>query len=103
VAILRKLDRPHARPRGTGHRDRVGRHLRRALEIHLAVDESHFYTTVAVERVAVEDRQVRVPTYFDGTDPLLQAELLGGIERHGLERVGLAHAAVFDAFRGLLV
>lgn len=52
------------------------------------------------QRIPIEQHQVGVFAYFDRSDTVLDAQLLGGIERHQLERFHRVHVRVAHRFGG---
>ena len=53
--------------------------------------------------MGLEDREIRILADLDRAHPLVDAELLRGIDRHHLERLVFGDAAVTDRLRGLPV
>src|ERR1700716_1240626 len=52
-----------------------------AIEVNVAVDENLLHLSVNRKRVLIVNHQVRILADLDGSDAVLDAELLGRIER----------------------
>jgi hypothetical protein len=48
-------------------------------EVHLALNKGHLAASVTVERMAVEDRQVRILANLNATDPRLRPSCFAGL------------------------